>query len=154
MTGLLGRSRSGPPSDGPPLFIARVLAWPGTGLLARLALAAPYAVSGIVKLSDFGGATAEAAGLGLGFPEATAAAVIVTQLGGTALFLTRRWCWLGAGVLAGFTVVATLIAHAFWTYDGPDRARQAATFLEHLAIVGGFAAVAALARPPEGRRTN
>lgn len=127
-----------------PSPIAALLASPATAIAARLALAAPFLVSGLVKLLDFGGATAEAAGLGLSPPALVAAAVIATQLGGSALFLTRRWCWLGAGLLAGFTVVATLIAHAFWTYDGADRARQAATFLEHLAIVGGFAAAAVL----------
>lgn len=134
-----------------PAPIAALLDWPGTAWLARLALAAPFAVSGLVKLTDFNGAVAEAAGLGLGLPVLVAVAVIVTQLGGSALFLTRRWCWLGAGLLAGFTVVATLLAHAFWTYDGPDRARQTATFLEHLAIVGGFAAAAVLTHRRGGR---
>ena len=71
-----------------------------------------------------------------------AAAVIVTQLGGSLLFLTRRYCWLGAGLLAGFTVVATLLAHPFWTFEGPDRGRQTATFFEHVAIVGGLAMAA------------
>ncbi|MCW2238587.1 DoxX family protein [Azospirillum canadense] len=144
MTETLGGMRGGRARDSAPQPIAAILDWPALGLLARLAMAAPYAVSGIVKLLDFDGATAEAAGLGLGSPALVAAAVIVTQLGGSALFLTRRWCWLGAGLLAGFTVVATLIAHAFWTYEGIDRAHQTATFLEHLAIVGGFAAAAAL----------
>lgn len=125
--------------------VAALLRWPGTALLAKLALASPFVASGLIKLLDFGGATAEAAGLGLSPPAVVAAAVVATQLGGSALFLTRRWCWLGAGTLAGFTVVATVLAHAFWAYDGADRARQAATFLEHLAIVGGFAAAAVLA---------
>ena len=134
-----------------PTPIAALLASPATAIAARLALASPFLVSGLFKLLDFGGATAEAAGLGLSPPALVAAAVIVTQLGGSALFLTRRWCWLGAGLLAGFTAVATLIAHAFWTFDGMDRVRQAATFLEHLAILGGFAAAAVLTHR-EGRR--
>ena len=73
-----------------------------------------------------------------------AAAVILTQLGGSALFMTRRFCWLGAGILVGFTVLATLLAHPFWTFEAPDRGRQTATFFEHLAIVGGFAVAAML----------
>ena len=99
---------------------------------------------GIGKLLDFAGATAETTGLGLRPAALVASAVILVQLGGSALFLTRRWCWLGAGLLAGFTVVATLIAHPFWLFMGPDRIRQTATFLEHLAIVGGFASAALL----------
>lgn len=127
---------------GAPAPLAALLDWPGTVALARLALAAPFLASGVLKLLDIDSATAEAAALGLAPPGLVAAAVILTQLGGSALFLTRRWCWLGAGLLAGFTVVATLLAHAFWSYEGADRARQMATFLEHLAIVGGFAAAA------------
>jgi uncharacterized membrane protein YphA (DoxX/SURF4 family) len=128
----------------PPGLVRAALASPALGLAARLALASPFLLSGLAKLLDFAGATAEAAGLGLSPPALVAAAVIAAQLGGTALFLTRRWCWLGAGVLAGFTVVATLVAHAFWTFDGSERGRHTAVFFEHLALVGGFAAAAVM----------
>lgn len=112
---------------------------------ARLALASPFFISGIVKLFDFSGAVAEIEGLGMHPSAFIAAAVIVTQLGGSALFLTRRFCWLGAGILAAFTVFATLLAHAFWTFPPAERGHQIATFFEHLAIIGGFAAAAILA---------
>jgi transmembrane protein len=125
-----------------PRSIERLLELPALDWLARLALASPFLISGIVKLLDFAGAMEEVAGLGLRPSMPFAAAVILTQLGGSALFLTRRFCWLGAGALAGFTVVATLLAHPFWTFAGPDRGRQTATFFEHLAIVGGLGAAA------------
>jgi uncharacterized membrane protein YphA (DoxX/SURF4 family) len=127
-----------------PRPIAQMLALPGLGYLARLALASPFLISGVLKLFDFPGAMTEVAGLGLGPAGPFAAAVIVTQLGGSLLFLTRRYCWLGAGHLAGFTLVATLLAHPFWAFEGPDRGRQTATFFEHVAIVGGFALAALL----------
>jgi transmembrane protein len=129
-------------SDGIPDPIGRIIALPVLELMARLALAAPFLISGIAKLMDFRAAVNEVAALGLQPAGLVAASIIVTQLGGSALFMTRRFCWLGAGVLAGFTVLATLLAHPFWTFDGPDRGRQAATFFEHVAIVGGFAAAA------------
>lgn len=130
-----------PAAPGP---IQAVIDWPGAGWLARLALAAPFLTSGVAKLMDWPGAVAEAAALGLGAPALVVAATILTQLGGSALFLGRRLCWLGAGVLAVFTVIATLIAHAFWRAEGMERAHQMATFFEHVAIVGGFAAAAIL----------
>ncbi len=134
--------------------VRTILAWPGTVWLVRLGLVAPFAISAVSKLLDWPGAVAEAASLGfgeLGFgaPAAVAAATVATQAAGSALVLTRRWCWLGAGILAVFTALATLIAHAFWQVDGPDRAHQMATFFEHVAIVAGFAAVAVLVN---GRR--
>jgi uncharacterized membrane protein YphA (DoxX/SURF4 family) len=128
-----------------PRPIAQMLALPGFGYLARLALASPFLISGIVKLADFGGAVNEVAGLGLRPAALIAGLVIGTQIGGSVLFLARRTCWLGAGVLAGFTILATLLAHPFWVFEGADRSRQTATFFEHVAIVGGLALAALLA---------
>jgi transmembrane protein len=125
-----------------PRPIAWLLALPALEILARLALASPYFLSGIVKLFDLEGAMAEASGLGLYPPSLYAAAIVLTQLSGSFLFLTRRFCWLGAGILAVFTVLATLLAHSFWAFDGVERARQMITFFEHVAIVGGFAMAA------------
>ena len=125
-----------------PRPIAQVLALPALDYVARLALASPFLISGVVKLFDFQGAIGEVGGLGLQPAGVMAAAVVVTQLGGSALFLTRRYCWLGAGVLAGFTILATLLAHPFWAFEGPERGHQTATLFEHVAIVGGFAMAA------------
>ncbi|WP_134500637.1 DoxX family protein [Microvirga pakistanensis] len=122
-----------------PRPIAHVLAVPGAAFIARLALASPFLISGVVKLIDFASTTGEVAGLGLQPAVLVAASVIVTQLGGSVLFLTRRFCWLGAGILAVFTALATFLAHPFWMFEGLDRGRQTATFFEHVAIVGGLA---------------
>lgn len=45
---------------------------------------------------------------------------------------------LGALGLAGFALAATVLAHAYWGFDGTERNRQQITFLEHMAIIGGF----------------
>lgn len=124
--------------------IRSLSAIPGLSFLARLALASPFLVSGIMKLVDLEGAVAEMAGVGLSPAGVFAFAVIATQIGGSLLLLTRRWCWLGAGLLAGFTALATLIAHPFWTFEGMDRIRQMMTFLEHVAIAGGLLSAALL----------
>jgi transmembrane protein len=128
-----------------PRPITQMLALPGFDYLARLALASPFLISGVVKLTDFAGAVNEITGLGLKPAALMAALVIGAQLGGSILFLTRRACWFGAGVLAVFTLLATLLAHPFWAFEGPDRGRQTATFFEHVAIMGGLALAALLA---------
>lgn len=122
-----------------PRAIERLLSLPGLGYAARLCLASAFIQSGISKLIDLPGATAEMQHFGLSHPGLFAAAVIATQLGGSALFLTRRYCWLGAGILAVFTAIATLMAHRFWQFDGVERIHQMATFFEHLGLIGGFA---------------
>jgi transmembrane protein len=138
-----------------PFVILKILASSAVSLAARLALISPFAISGLLKLLDFGGATAEVRGLGLSDPAFVAGAVVATQIIGSLLFLNRRFCWLGAGILSGFTALATLLAHAFWQFDGVERAHQMATFLEHGAIVGGLLLAAHLAErrgePKESR---
>ena len=121
-----------------PSILSAILGSSAVRLAARLALVSPFAISGLAKLIDFTGAAGEVRGLGLPHPAAIAVAVIATQLIGSLLFLTRRYRWLGAGLLAGFTAFATLLAHGFWRFDGVERAHQMATFLEHFAIVGGL----------------
>jgi transmembrane protein len=109
-------------------------------LLAAL-IALPFVVSGIGKLIDFGGTQAELLALsGLQPTALWAAAVIVTQLGGSALliFARGRWALLGASTLAAFTVLATVLAHDWWRKQGLDRMRDFNVFWEHAALVGGL----------------
>ncbi len=112
-------------------------------LLATAAIAAPFVASGIGKLVDFPGAVAEAKALGLSPPAPVAAAVIAVQLGGAALLFAPGLAWIGAGLLAGFTLAATLIAHRWWTMAGPARRVNQTAFWEHAAIAGGLVLLAA-----------
>jgi uncharacterized membrane protein YphA (DoxX/SURF4 family) len=126
-----------------------VAAWltrPGVAVLARLALASPFLVSGILKASDFAGAVAEVRWLvGLEPAGLLAALVIATQLGGSVLLIAGgRLAWMGAVLLAGFTALATLLAHAFWTKSGIEAAHDLTTFFEHVGLIGGFLLVAIL----------
>jgi transmembrane protein len=114
------------------------LALPEVELVTPLALASPFVISGVVKSFDFQMAINEVAQLGLRPERLLAVAVIVTQIGGSVLFLTRRFCWLGSGILAVFTILATLLAHRFWVFTGLDLIHEIITFFEHIAIFGGF----------------
>ena len=104
----------------------------------------PFIVGGIAKLADPAGAAAEVAGLGLPLPQLTAYLTIALQLGGAfaAVFMGRRIAALGAFALAAFTVTATLLAHAFWTFAPPLRPPAMNAFVEHLAIVAALLFVA------------
>lgn len=111
--------------------------------LLLLALAAPFLISGIMKAIHLDEAQAEIRTLtGLDANSVVlviALAVIVTQLGGALLLLSGQMATiLGAFLLAGFTAIATLLAHKFWSApDGPF-GRDFMTFFEHLALVGGL----------------
>ncbi len=124
--------------------IAHLLTSPLAAGLIRAALASPFIASGLLKLADRDAAAAEFTALGLWSPGLMVLAVIATQIAGSLLLLSGRVAWLGAGVLAVFTALATVIAHPFWRFEGADQMRQLTTFLEHVAIIGGLAAAAAL----------
>ena len=81
-----------------------------------------------------------------------AALTIAVEIIGPALILTRRWLWLGAGMLGVFTLLAAFRANAFWTMAaGDDRFMATNAFVEHIGLVGGFILVALLDRREEAR---
>lgn len=112
--------------------------------LARAALCLAFVYSGLAKLLDWSGALAEQAHFGLQPAALFAAATIAVQLGGSALvlFAPGRKAACGALALAGFTLAATLVGHAFWRETGMDRFRDLNAFLEHIGLIGGFVLVA------------
>jgi len=75
---------------------------------------------------------------GLPWPAVFADAAVFTQLVGGFLVTTGFFAWLGALLLAGFTVAATLLGHRFWLRRGAEFRHELTTCLEHVAIVGGL----------------
>ncbi len=110
--------------------------------VALLLLCAAYLQGGLVKLLDFGGAVGEMQHFGLAPAPLFAAAVIVLELGASALILTGRLRWLGALALAVFTAAATFMANRYWDATGQDRFMLMNSFFEHWGLVGGFLLVA------------
>jgi uncharacterized membrane protein YphA (DoxX/SURF4 family) len=125
--------------------IGTLLRAPVTAAAARVVLCLPFWWSGLTKLLDFSGGTAEMAANGLQPAWLFNALTILVQLGGSLLVILNRRTWLGAGALGVFTVFATLLAHHFWTFSGVERVHALNTFLEHLSIIAGLVLVAILA---------
>lgn len=117
------------------------------GLLLRTLIAgvcAPFIVSGVLKVCDLEGASREVASLGFAHPYAMAGMVVAVQLGGSllAVFHHGNWAAAGALLLAGFTLYATWIAHAFWKFQNDAVMPELNIFLEHLSIVFALLMVA------------
>ena len=117
------------------------------GLLIRgvtAGICCPFLVSAVMKLSHPAEAASEMAALGMAQPLVMAMGVASFQLLGTVLAVAGRgrWAVLGACALAGFTVAATLLVHAFWNFDGPARVAQTNTFVEHVSIFSALLLVA------------
>jgi len=107
-------------------------------LIARLCLAAVFLYSGVDKLTHWRASIEEVKGDGLPWPAAFAGATVFTQLVGGFLVATGFFAWLGALLLAGFTIAATLLGHRFWLRRGTEFRHELTTSLEHVAIVGGL----------------
>lgn len=110
--------------------------------LALLGLCAAYLQGGIQKALDFGAAVAESAHFGLQPAAPVTAAVIALELGASLAILSGRYRWLGALMLAAFTLAATFLANRFWSAPAAERFATANAFFEHLGLVGGFLLVA------------
>jgi putative oxidoreductase len=112
-------------------------------LLGRVGLAAVFVIGGFGKITGFGGFAEGMAERGLPLPTLSAAiGTAVEFLAGLALGLGLRTRWAAAGLLL-FTIAATLIAHAFWTFDDASRGMQQIQFMKNLAIAGGLLIVMA-----------
>lgn len=120
--------------------------------LARILITFPFWLSGIVKTVDFTGAVAEMQHFGLQPPAAYAIATIVTQLVGSALVISGRAAWLGAGMLIVFTVLTIPIAHHFWRLTGEQAMMEMFFAIEHVALIGGLLLAAATCRRPAAER--
>lgn len=115
--------------------------------IARLCLAAVFLYSGVDKLWHWRSGIEEVRGDGLPWPAAFAGATVFTQLVGGCLVATGFFAWLGALLLAGFTVAATLLGHRFWLRRGAEFRHELTTSLEHVAIVGGLLLLSVLDFP-------
>ena len=76
---------------------------------------------------------------GVGFPAANVlvALVIALEVGGGLLLIIgwhARWV---ATAFCGFTLLATMVFHAFWNSDQASVLNQLNNFMKNLAIIGG-----------------
>lgn len=122
--------------------VARVLTAPSVRWIALLALCGAYLQGGLAKALDFQSAIAEMTHFGLTPAVPFALAVIALEIGASAMILLNIQRWLGALGLAGFTLLASLLANRFWEMVPPERFGATNSFFEHLGLAGAFILVA------------
>ena len=121
----------------------------------RVLLASLFVVSGVRKIIYWSGTAGYFAKIGLPSPELILPLVVLLEVvGGLALafgWQTRVAAW----ALAAFTLVAALLAHAFWSVDAAQYGNQFNHFWKNVSIVGGLLAVGAMGAGRAGaRRTD
>ena len=117
-------------------------------VVARLLLAAMFILSGASKLGDIAGTAGFIASAGLPAPAFLAVAAGLLELvAGLALVVgfKARWAALALGV---FTLLATVVFHAYWAAPAAQQYVQQLMFMKNLAVAGGMFLVAALGAGP------
>jgi uncharacterized membrane protein YphA (DoxX/SURF4 family) len=135
-----------------PRWVDAILDWRWTWLLARIGLTSAYLLGGLTKLFDFSAAVAEQEHFGLHPGALWAVLSIVVELGGSAMVISGRLVWLGAGALGVLTAIATLVADNFWTLHGHDRFIALNGFFEHIGLIAGLVLAALIAE--HGKRLH
>jgi XapX domain-containing protein len=110
--------------------------------IGLLGLCSPYIQGGLAKLFDFGAAIDEVQHFGLPAASGIAAATVITELAASAAILTGFYRWVGALLLAAFTLVATFVANRYWEIPLANRVFAENSFFEHIGLVGAFLLVA------------
>ena len=140
-----------PHTPSAPRVVQTVLDWPTTWFVARLLLTGAYLIGAVAKAADWPSAVAEQVHFGMNPPQLWAALTIAVEVIGPLLILSGRLVWLGAGMLGIFTLLAALVANAFWAMPpGHERFMATNAFFEHLGLIGGFMLVAIVAQRRRG----
>ncbi len=115
----------------------------GIILAGRILLSAIFIFSGAMKFIDVAGTAGHIASAGLPAPEFLAiAAGAFEVIAGLAILIgwqTRLAAW----ALAGFCILAGLLFHNFWAYEGQEQVAQMLNLFKNVTIAGGFLVLAA-----------
>jgi len=123
-----------------PSFIQALLSSPYSLLLGRIILSSFFLIAGIFGIFNFDTVVTEMSHANLPAPQFFALITITVQLTGSILLITNfaGLTWLGAGMLAVFTLLCIPIGHPFWKLAEPARTQDMQIVLEHIALTGGL----------------
>jgi len=108
-------------------------------LLGRILLGGIFVISGYAKLMGLAAFAASLEKNGVPFASVLAPlGAAVEFFGGVAIVLGIEVRY-AALLMIAFVIVATLISHRFWEFEGAARRAQEINFSKNVAIIGGFA---------------
>lgn len=117
-------------------------------LIGRILLAFMFITSGFGKLADIQGTAGYVASGGLPFPVVLAALVGLFELvGGIALVIGFK-VRVAAFLVAVFTLVASVLFHAYWSVPAEQQFITQLLFMKNLSVAGGLFLLSALGAGP------
>ena len=107
-------------------------------LIGRMLMSIIFIGSGWERVEDFDSAAGYLKGLGMPFPEVlNAIEIVIEGLGGVALLTGLLFRLATLGIIAS-TIIASFVAHHFWTMHGPQGLDNYFHFMKNACIVGGL----------------
>ena len=111
-------------------------------LLGRLLIVALFLPAGLAKLSGFDGTVGYFTSLGIAAPTLAVIATIVVEVVGSLALLVGFQTRVVAVVMALFTLVASVTAHAFWAAPADQAFVAQLLFFKNIAVIGGLLVLA------------
>ena len=119
-----------------------------TALIGRVLLALMFIGAGISKFGSLEGTAGYIASGGLPLPGVLAVVVAALEVvAGVMLVVGFKARW-AALALAVFTVLASVLFHAFWSMPADQQFVQQLMFMKNLAVAGGLLMIVALGAGP------
>src|SRR5690606_30059862 len=113
--------------------------------IARLLLGGAFLLAGLRNIGAIDGLAHFIGSRGLPLPRIAAIAGVTLEIVGGALVAIGPFALYGSIGLVVFCILATLIFHNFWDYQGAERVNHLNAFISNTALTGGFLLVAAIA---------
>jgi len=112
-------------------------------LVGRILLALMFVLAGFSKIGGFEGTAGYIASKGLPAASLLAALTIVLEVGGGLAIMLGFFTRWSALALAGFTLLASFIFHAFWSMPAEQQMMQQLMFMKNISVAGGLLVLAA-----------
>ena len=112
-------------------------------LVGRILLALMFVLAGFSKIGGFDGTVGYIASKGLPAPALLAVLTIVAEVGGGLAIVFGFYARWAALALAGFTLLASFIFHAFWSMPAEQQMMQQLMFMKNISVAGGLLVLAA-----------
>jgi putative oxidoreductase len=107
-------------------------------LAARLLLAALFLIFGWRKLMDYPGTVSRMVQDGASFPVMATYVAIFMELPVAFAVAVGAFTRPSAVLLALYTLGTVVIAHRYWTVEGPKKVDSMESFYKNLSVMGGF----------------
>lgn len=112
-------------------------------LAGRLLIAFLFLPAGISKITGFAGTVGYISSVGLPAPTLAAIVAILIEIVGGAALVLGFYTRFAALAIAAFTLVATVVFHAYWSVPADQAFVQQLMFAKNIAVIGGLLVVAA-----------